>query len=75
MSDPSGVPSVEELLVRLAERDALIVVLTAKVETLTARVVELEARLGKNQPELVETAVHGRLRQATAALAASPVGS
>ena len=48
MSDSSGVPSVEELLARLAERDALIVVLTAKIETLTARVAELEARLGKN---------------------------
>lgn len=33
---------------RLAERDALILVLTAKVETLTVRVAELEARLGKN---------------------------
>ena len=48
MSDSSGVPSVGELRVRLAERDALIVVLTAKVETLTVRVAELEARLGKN---------------------------
>ena len=48
MSDSSGVPSVEELLVRLAERDALIGVLTAKVESLTARVAELEPRLDKN---------------------------
>ena len=35
-------------MVKLAERDALIVVLTAKIETLTVRVVELDARLGKN---------------------------
>ena len=34
-------PSVEQLLVALAERDALIVVLAG-------RVAELEARLGKN---------------------------
>lgn len=45
MSDPSSqgaeVPSVEQLLVRLAERDVVIA-------ALTARVAELEARLGKN---------------------------
>jgi len=35
------VPSVEQLLVALAERDALIV-------ALAGRVAELEARLGKN---------------------------
>ena len=39
---------MEQLLVVLAERDALIVALTAKVEESAARVAELEARLGKN---------------------------
>ncbi len=36
------------MLVVLAERDALIVALTAKVEESAARVAELEARFGKN---------------------------
>jgi transposase len=48
LSSPAAVPSVEQLLVLLAERDALIVALTAKVEESAARVAELEARLGKN---------------------------
>ena len=48
MSGSSSAPSYEELLVKLAERDALIVVLTARVETLSGRVAELELRLGKN---------------------------
>jgi len=39
---------VEQLLLLLAERDALIVALTAKVEQWAARVAESEARLGKN---------------------------
>jgi len=41
MPSSSAAPSVEQLLVLLAERDALIVALTAKV-------ADLEARLGKN---------------------------
>ena len=41
-------PTVEQLLVLLAERDALIVQLSAAVEELTTRVAQLEARLGKN---------------------------
>ncbi len=41
VSSSSAAPSVEQLLVLLAERDALIVALTAKV-------ADLEARLGKN---------------------------
>lgn len=48
MSGTSSAPSYEELLVKLEQRDALIVVLTAKIETLTTRVAELETRLGKN---------------------------
>ncbi len=41
-------PTVEQLLVLLAERDALIVQLSAVVEELTTRVAQLETRLGKN---------------------------
>ena len=48
LSAPAAVPSVEQLLVLLAERDALIVALTSKVAESAARVAELEARLGKN---------------------------
>lgn len=39
---------MEQLLVLLAERDVLIVALSAKVVALTAKIAELEARLGKN---------------------------
>ncbi len=48
LSASAAVPSVEQLLVLLAERDALIVALTSKVAESAARVAELEARLGKN---------------------------
>jgi transposase len=39
---------IAELEAQVAERDQLIAVLRANIETLTARVAELEARLGRN---------------------------
>ena len=50
MSDPlvPGVPSVEQLLALLAERDAALVERDRVIVELSARVAELEARLGKN---------------------------
>jgi len=48
MSDASVVPTVQALLARLEERDALIVHLKSEIDTLKAKVATLEVRLGKN---------------------------
>jgi uncharacterized coiled-coil protein SlyX len=48
----------------------LVAVQAATIEELTARVAELERRLGQNSSELLAAAVLGLLRQAAAAFAA-----
>jgi hypothetical protein len=81
VADPSlvspipAVPSVEQLLVLLAERDGALAARDALIVELAARVADLEAPVGEELPEQLEATEFGCVREATATVASPGVGS